>query len=209
MKRLLPILITLLISIQSFSQDTDNALVLESFGIYKNAILNDKGELAADYVDSRTIKYYSDILIKIKTADSIEVNSMGIIDKLTVLSVRHRTPPEEILSFNGRDLFVYAIKSGMVGKNSVMDSSLGEVKVNGDFAKAEFISNGQKTPFYFHFYRENNIWKLDITNIFSLGAISLHKVIENSGETENNFIINILELVSGNKPTHKIWQPII
>lgn len=105
-------------------------------------------------------------------------------------------------------MFIYAIDNGMVGKNSVINITLGNVTTNGDFSKAEVIVNGQKEPFFFHFYREENAWKIDITHLFPLGNMGLEKMIEDSGEEENNFIINILEVLTGKKPTENIWQPI-
>lgn len=209
MRKIILIILIAFISTNSFSQNTDKDLVLESFEIYKNAILNDKGEIAVNQVDSRTIKYYTQILEKIKTADSTEINSMGIIDKLTLLSVRHRASIEDILSFDGRGLFEYAIKEGMVGKNSVINASLAEVVTNGDFAKAEFVVNEQKTSFYFHFYKEENVWKIDITHLFPIGSMSLKQVIKDSGETENDFILNILEALTGKKPSDEIWNSLI
>ena len=65
--------------------------VKECFSRYKSAILNDEGEKAADYVDSRTINYYSKMLEVTKAADSAEVNRLNILDKLMVFTIRHRT----------------------------------------------------------------------------------------------------------------------
>lgn len=209
MKHTIKFLIVFLISINVFSQNSESESVLKSFEKYKNAVLNDKGKIAADYVDSRTMKYYSDVLEKVKTADSTEVSAMGIIEKLTVLSIRHRASKKEIISFNGRSFFEYAITSGIVGKNSVMKSTLGEINTNGNFATAELFINERKTPFYFHFYKEDNIWKMDITNLFSLAVFTLNKTIADSGKSENDFILNILEVMNGKKPTDEIWKPII
>ncbi len=208
MKKIVILTFLIFLSIKSYSQ-SDKELVLKSFENYKNAILTDKGKLAADFVDSRTINYYSTILDKVKTADSLEVDSMGIIDKLTVLTMRHRVAKNDLLNFNGKDLFVYAIDNGMVGKNSVVNAELGNVITNGDFSKAEFVVNGQKTPFFFHFYREDKVWRIDITHLFSLGTMSFKKMIDDSGETENDFITNILEVLTGKKPTENIWKSII
>ncbi len=208
MKKLTILIFLIFLSINSYSQ-SDKELVLKSFENYKNAILADKGKLAAAFVDSRTMNYYSTILDKVKTADSLDVDSMGIIDKLTVLTVRHRTTKKELLNFNGRDLFIYAIDNGMVGKNGVVNAELGDVVTNGDFSKAEFIVNEQKTPFFFHFYREDKVWRINITHLLSLGTMTFEKMIEDSGEKENDFIINILEVLTGKKPTDNIWQPLI
>ena len=208
MRKTITLILLIFISINCYSQ-SDKELVLKSFDNYKNAILTDKGKLAADFVDSRTMNYYSTVLDKVKMADSLEIDTMGIIDKLTVLTMRHRVSKKDLLSFNGKDLFVYAIDNGMVGKNSVVNAELGDVVTNGDFSKAEFVVNGQKTPFFFHFYREDKIWKVDITHLFSLGTMALKKMVEDSGETENDFITNILEVLTGKKPSENIWKPII
>ena len=98
----------------SFGQTSEENLVKNSFDKYKTAILKDKGEEAVQFVDSRTIKYYSDILELVKSADSSKVETLTILDKLMVFSIRHRTSKQNILSFNGKSLLVYAIKSGMV-----------------------------------------------------------------------------------------------
>jgi hypothetical protein len=140
----------------------EEKLVRESFNSYKTSILNDKGEKAVDFVDSKTISYYNEILETTKKADSLTVNSLGILDKLMVISIRYRTSKRDILSFNGKELLIYAIKEGMVGKNSVMNTEIGDVEIDGNFAKGQLISKGQKTPFYFHFYKESNIWKIDL-----------------------------------------------
>ena len=207
MKRIITLLVLILLTVNTYSQ-SEKEYILTSFEAYKNAILTDQGEVASSFVDSRTMNYYSTILKKIKIADSLEVDSMGIIDKLTLLTMRRTVPSSELLDFDGKDLFIYAIDNGMVGKNNIVNAKLGNVTRNGDFAKAEFIVNGQKTPFFFHFYKEDNQWKIDITHLFSLGTVSLKKMIEDSGKTENDFILIILEALTGKKTSSSIWEPI-
>lgn len=83
----------------------------------------------------------------------MKLNSLGLLDKLMVFTIRHRASKEDILSFDGKRLLIYAIREGMVGKNSVVNNSIGEVEIDGDFAKGQFMTSGQKTPYYFHFYK--------------------------------------------------------
>ena len=122
--------------------------------------------------------------------------------------MRHRIAKKDLLSFSGKDLFIYAIDNGMIGKSSVVNATLGDVVTEGDFSKAVFIVSGQETPFFFHFYRENSVWKIDITHLFSLGTMGFKKMVEDSGEEENDFILNILETLTGKRPTAAIWEPI-
>ena len=208
-KNVLNFIILSLITISyCYGQTDTKELVRESFNKYKNAILSDKGEDAVNYVDSRTIAYYAKILETSKRADSITVSELGPLDKLMVLSIRHRTSKKDILSFDGKALLIYAIKEGMVGKNSVMNSSIGDVEIDGNFAKGQFITNGQKAPFHFHFYNENNQWKVDLTSVFPIGRIAFQKMIDDSGQDENQYFLMILEMITGKKARNKIWQPL-
>ena len=189
-------------------QKSEEKLVVKTFENYKNAILNDKGEDAVRFVDSRTIKYYSEMLELVKTADSTKIETLSILDKLMVFTIRHRTSKEDILKFNGKSLLIYAIESGMVGKNSVANNSIGEVAINKDFAKGQLISNGQKTPIYFHFYKENKQWKVDLTSIFPISMVAFEQMANESGMGENEYLFLLLEMISGEKPESKIFRPI-
>ncbi|MBK7681877.1 MAG: hypothetical protein IPJ26_05070 [Bacteroidetes bacterium] len=205
--KIIGILFLLLTGELTYGQKSEEKLVKKSFDNYKTSILNDKGEKAVKYVDSRTIKFYSDILELVKTADSTKVETLSILDKLMVFSIRHRTSKKDILSFDGKSLLVYAIKSGMVGKNSVANNSIGEVIIESDFAKGQFVANGQKAPFYLHFYKEEGQWKIDLTSLFPVSIIAFKKMADESGENQNDYLFSLLEMITGKKPGTEIWQP--
>jgi hypothetical protein len=207
MKQAASALLLLLSSLYTFGQKSEVKDVKASFDNYKQAILNDRGEEAVQYVDSRTITYYGDVLETVKHADSATVNGLGLMDKVMVFSVRHRATKDDIKSFDGKSLLVYAIKSGMVGKNSVVNSSIGDVTIEGTFAKGQYVSNGQKAPFNFNFYKEDNTWKVDLTSIFPTTNMVFRKLVEDSGQTENDFLFSILENITGKRPGDEIWIP--
>jgi hypothetical protein len=206
--KILGVLFTLLTGQLTYGQKSEEKLVKKLFDNYKSAILNDKGEEAVNYVDSKTIKYYSDILELVKTADSAKVETLSILDKLMVFTIRHKTSKNDILSFDGKSLLVFAIKNGIAGKNSGANNSIGEVIIEGAFAKGQFIDNGQKAPFYFHFYKEEGQWKIDLTSLFPVSAMAFKKMADESGENQNDFLFSLLEMITGKKPSAEIWQPI-
>lgn len=206
--RLIGIVFLLCIVQFAYGQKSVEKQVKKAFDNYKKEILNDRGEEAAKYVDSRTIKYYGDMLDLVKTADSAKVETLSTLDKLMVLSIRHRTPKEDILSFDGKSLLVYAINNGMVGKNSVVNNTIGNVTIEDNFAKGQFLFNKQITPFYFHFYNEQGQWKIDLTSLFPVSAMAFDKMIEESGENQNDFLLSLLEMLTGRKPDAEIWKPI-
>lgn len=208
MKHTLLILTFFLTWTLSFGQKNEEKLVRQSFDNYKSAILNDKGEEAVKLVDSRTIKYYSDILVLVKTADSTKVETLSIFDKLMIFTIRHIASKEDILSFDAKSLLVYAIENGLVGKNSVADNSIGDVTIDKLFAKGQLVSNGEKTPIDFHFYKEENQWKIDLTPLFEVSTDAFKEMAVGSGQNENNYLFFLLKVLTGNQPSRDIWKPI-
>jgi hypothetical protein len=200
-------LLVLLTPMLTIAQQTEEKKVKKTFEDYKSAILNDKGDEAVKQVDTKTISYYGDILEKVKTADSLKVDRLSLMDKLIVLVIRHRISKEEIMTTNGKQLLVTAIKMGMVGKSSVINNEVGLVKVNGNFASGELLVRGQKTPLAFEFHKENGIWKLDLTAIFPAGEAAFHQMVKQSGEPENEYLLSLIELTTGKEPKAEVWVP--
>ncbi len=201
-------LILLLVPMLTIAQQTEEQNVKKTFEDYKSAILNDKGEQAVEQVDTKTITYYGDILEKVKTADSLQIDKFSLMDKLMILVIRHRISKEEIMTTNGKQLLVTAIKMGMVGKSSVINNEVGVVKVNGQFASGELLVRGQKTPLAFEFHKENGAWKLDLTAIFPAGEAAFRQMVKQSGEPENEYLLSLIELTTGKEPGQEVWVPV-
>ena len=120
-----------------------------------------------------------------------------------------RAKKNEIVEMKDADAFLFAIKNGMVGKNGVVDASIGQVIVDTTFAKGKLISAGKESSIYFNFYKEAGIWKLDLTALFLLSNQALKKMIEATGKSENDLLIEILESLTGKKVGSDIWKPIM
>ena len=193
---------------QTNAQTAEKELVRKTFENYKAAILNDNAKEAFKNIDSRTEKYYTEILDEVKNADSIKINSMSLIDKVTILSVRSKAKKSEILAMQGSQLFLYAIENGMVGKNSVSNNGIGEITINNNFAKGKLKVNGKEVPFYFHFYNEQGQWKLDLTSLFPASNMAFKAMVKESELEENEYLFSLLEIMNGSKPSSSIWEPL-
>ena len=208
MKNIVSLLIVLLLAIGTRAQSQDEATMKKVFEDYKSAILNDKADAALDAIDTKTKNYYAAILSQVKKADSTSIAAMSMVDKITVLGIRARANREEILSMQGYDAFLFAIKKGMVGKNSVSNNALGAITINKDFASAEMMSRGKSLPPSYHFYRETDGWKLNLTELFALGNASLKQMIDNSGKSENEYLLEILSLLTNKEQGYHLWKPV-
>jgi hypothetical protein len=199
--------ISVLISPGAFSQKKEEKLVRKTFDQYKKAILNQDGEEALKYLDGNTLQYYSDVLGYVRNADSLQLSKLSILDKVMVLIIRHNTPRETLLSFDGRSLLKYAVDQGMIGDN-VNSAEIGEIIIEENFAKGEVLSNGKGSSIYFHFYKENDQWKIDLTSIFDLTNMAFGGIIAQSGLEENVYLMQLLELMTGRAPDETIWKPV-
>jgi len=190
------------------AQNIEKKLVQITFEKYKEYILNDNGVEAINYLDSRTKKYYNDILKDVISADSNRIEKLSLMDKMMVLIIRQRVSKEEILSMNGEKLLIYAINNGMVGKNRASKNGLRKIYVNKNFAKAEMEASDKKNPIYFHFYKEDGIWKIDLTALFNISNQAMKMVVEQSNQSENEYLLYLIELVSKKAIIETIWQPL-
>jgi len=188
------------------SGQNDEELVGQSFEAYKSAILNDKGEQAVKYVDSLTIAYYSKLLEIVKYGDSITVDALPILGKIIVLTVRAQVAKNKIISLDGKGLFVFAIKNGMISKSSVSTLTVGDVAVDSGFAKMQIVHNGKVSPLYLYFHKEQNQWKVDLTSLFPSFSPIMKKQVSESGKTENDFCIWTIESTTGIKTGPEIWK---
>ncbi len=193
----------------SFSQTSEDTLVRAAFERYRSNLLNDRGIEAVKDVDSKTIQYYTDLLELTKTADSTKIETLSIIDKMSVLLMRLKIPKQELLSFTGRDLFIYSVDHGMVGKGGVSRSTIGKITIDGDFAVAQLEGKAAPSQIHFEFHKENEEWKLDLTSIFPMAIIVFDKLIADSGKSENEFLLLILEAAAGKKVTPETWRPLL
>lgn len=49
---------------------------------------------------------------------------------------------------------------------------------------------------------------MDLTSIFTAGLDAFRKMQEESGMEENKYLLMLIEMVSGQKPGHGIWEKI-
>jgi hypothetical protein len=192
----------------TYAQSRDETAIRKVFDDYKYAILNDSALMALKTIDAKTKQYYVDILDKVKRADSSTVANISLVDRLTILGLRARATKDEVLAMRGTDAFLFAIKKGMVGKSSVSGNTLGDVTIEQNFAKGELVTHGKKTPLFFHFYKESDGWKFNLTDLFDVSNMALKQILKDTNKSENERLLEILSALTGREIGSEIWEPI-
>lgn len=185
----------------------DQKGVRDCFTSYRDAILNQRGSEAVEKVNQATLDYYERVRGLALSAPEQEVRNLSTIDKMMVLLLRHRLPLDLLRGMNGRELFSYGVNRGWIGKEDVMEAELGTIRVSGEQASAVYIKGGQRTPLKYQFTKEGGQWKIDLTTIMPAVNQALKQLIQQQGVSEEEFLFDILEAISGEKVSPQIWQP--
>ena len=199
-------LIIILLFFQSFflyAQEQEIELINLSFKKYKTNISDNRNPEAITYINSKTIKYYDYLLSTVKNADSVKISALNLFDKYAVIACKYNTPKDKILNFNNKSFLL-----GAVGNLSLKNGELGNVKIDGNSAVADFVMIKKDLTVPIYFEKENDIWKLNFLPFFKLGEKVLKEEAENYDLTENEFVLFLIKKGNYNAPKNNIWKPI-
>lgn len=199
--------VVLALLLPSAARAQDEELVRRAFAAYKTAILQQDGESAVALVNKATLEYYAHMMDMALEAPEPDVRRLTPVNKIMVLSLRHRVPIGDLRSMTPERLVTYAVDEGWIGKNSVIDSEIGDVQVFNTDASADYIKGGDPTPLKYRFSKENGDWKIDLTALMPMADQAMSTMIKERGFDEDAFIVSVLESVSGMKVSPSLWQP--
>lgn len=193
------------VSIQRSQSEAD--LVRGTFLAYKEAILQQQGRSAVSLVNRATLQYYARMKLLALEGQEKEVRLLSPMNKIMVLSLRHRLAVGDLGKMTPEEVFAYAVNQGWIGKSSVLDSDIGQVQVFGRDASAEYVKSGKPTPLKYRFTKEEGKWRIDLTALMPVADQAMRMLIQKQGFDEDTFIISLIESVSGRKVLPSIWQP--
>ena len=189
--------------------NNEKALVEKCFSSYKTSILNEKGSEAVNFVTQGTIDQYSEFIDWCKHYDKAQIEGLSLMNRFMVILIKHRAPKEKILSSDGKELFIYAVNQGWVGKDGVMKADIADVSITADRATAGLLVNGVKAPFSYHFIKEGGEWRLNLVKVMQDSNVLIKKMLKLQNMSENEFIFTSAESVSGKKVQDSVWEPMV
>lgn len=208
MRHYLTFAICLLLILPALAQKKAEKGVKKCFESYREAILNENGTEAYQWIDQNTIDFYSKTLELAISGDSATIDGLAFMDKFLALTARHRVPNEQLLQMDKKSFFVYAVDEGMIGKESVQELQLTTVTVDGKQAEGKFNARGNPAPFGFTFNKMGKQWGIDLTSIFEITSKAILMIYEGETSDSNEIIFKLLTFVTGEEPGPEIWQPL-
>ncbi len=175
---------------------------------YRQAVIDQDGTAAVACVDLNTIQYYDQIIRLACYADSVQLDSLNIIDKTTVFRLKAVVDGPILCKMEGRDLLAYSIDEGMIGKNSVLRSDIGRVKFQDSIVRARVVTMGIPLPIQYEFHHESKGWKVNICSILPFANGFLSKDAARDGISENQYVLDMISYTVDQPYANALWQPI-
>jgi hypothetical protein len=182
--------------------------IRQTFLSYKAAILQRQGQSALSCVNRSTLQHYARMKALALEGQEKEIRQLTPLNKLIVLLIRHRVPVDDLRGMTSEELFIHGVNQGWIGKDSILDSDIGQLQVFGNDASAEYVMRGNPTQLKFRFTKEDGKWRIDLTALMSMADHAMSMMIKEEGLEEDTLIISVIELVSGKKAPPTIWQPL-
>jgi hypothetical protein len=195
------------LALSAQGSQSEGELIRQAFLTYKAAILQQQGQSAVPLVNRATLQYYARMKALALEGQEKEVRQLTPVNKAIVLLLRHRIPVGDLRGMTPEEVIIHAVNQGWIGKNSVLDSDIGQLQVFGNDASAEYVKSGKPTPLKYRFTKEDGKWKIYLTALTPLADQAMSMLIKKEGLDEDTFIIGIIESVSGKKVLPTIWQP--
>jgi hypothetical protein len=167
---------------------------------YVDAVARGDGEAAARLVTRGTRGYYARMRDMAVSAPEAEVRAMPLMERFSILMMRHFIPPDDLRALTGDAVFAYTIAHGWLGEEGARMPPE-PLEVYGEGGRAVIRAGDSDLPFV----REDGAWRWDMLAVIQAAGASL---APEPGMTEDEFVIAVLEGSSGRKVPPTIWQPL-
>ena len=190
------------------SSKSDAELITEVFQNYTTAIKTNKGMLAAEYLDQKTLDWFDKLLDMSLNARKSALQKSNILSKVTVLSIRQEHSKKEIKAMNNKAVFAFALDKDLYHQDSTKQFTIANLKIENSRAVAAVRMNGKEVPGkYIKFLKDHDGWKLNFAAMINiLNDQATGRLVENI-PNENKKAINIVRKNSKKSIKRNIWTP--
>lgn len=182
--------------------------VKESFLTYKTAVLEADGETAAMVVTQSSRDYFRSLADQALTLDRAGLHEIHLTDRLYAMLFRHNLDRARLQQMSGGEAVSYAVDQGWIGRNGASQLRLGHYEIEGDHASGTILRpDGLKSSFKMEFVKEGGRWLLDLVALMDLTRTAFEFAVQQSGLSEDEFVLLMVEQGTGRKPGPEIWSP--
>ncbi|MGW0159287.1 hypothetical protein ACWDUN_08170 [Mycobacterium sp. NPDC003323] len=190
---------------QAVDPAADAEAVKSVFEQYRVEAGAQNGAAVPALISLATIEHYDTVVNLARTAGPAEVAQAGVMDRLMIARMRVETPPD-FDTMDGAGLLSYGVNEGMIDAAALEGNTLGEVRIEGDRAYAPMLVEGEPAGADWEFVRTPAGWTFDLAAGFPLINEALSQVATDGGMTEDEFIFQAVEMVTGTPVDASVWE---
>jgi hypothetical protein len=181
----------------------DDDAIRRVFARYRAAIEERDGERAAGLLDRETVDFYDRMHKAALDMPGDEVRARPLIERLTIVAMRAGRSRAQLTAMTTREVLAAAIVQGS-GKETVQGVELADIVVDGERASATPRKGGLALPLRFHFRREADGWRFDLTQL--LAGVDQMLKAQLKGMSEDDLIRAYVASVGG-VVDETMWEP--
>jgi hypothetical protein len=181
--------------------------VREVFANYQRAVGESRDD-AGSMVSRATAEMFVRWRDAALRADRVTLRQRPIHEQFGVLRLRAEFPAERLENMSGEQLVTVGIQNGWVDKDSTAAMQLGEIRVAGHAASSEVERNGQPTGVQFSFVKEDDGWKIDLSQSMAAGEVAIQSVLGRFDGSQEQRLVSLLGETTGKNVDDGIWQPL-
>jgi ketosteroid isomerase-like protein len=181
----------------------DDAAIRRVFASYRAAIERADGARAAALLDRDTVGFYDRMHKAALDMPGDEVRARPLIERLTIVAMRAGRSRAQLTAMTTHEVLAAAIVQGS-GTATVQGVELADIVVDGDRASATPRKGGLALPLRFHFRREPEGWRFDLTQL--LAGVDQMLKAQLKGMTEDDLIRAYVASVGG-VVDETMWEP--
>lgn len=212
-RSLIPFVVVILlctIASVSYGDDgNDQEAARMAFLSYRKAILASDGKAAVPILSQETIDYYGRMLQLALHGSKESVRRESISNKLLIFMLRSLVPLDSLRMMSPRDVVIYAVDQGWIGKNSVAQIYPGPITVTENVAIMRPIIRGRQSRQEFRFVKEDGSWKFDLLPILRSSNLAMLMLAKKMGLSEDEFLSQLFESTVGQKLSEDLWEPLL
>jgi hypothetical protein len=181
----------------------DDDAIRRVFASYRTAIERADGDRAAALLDQETVGFYDRMHKAALDMPGDEVRARPLIERLTIVAMRAGKSRAQLAAMTAREVLAAAIVQGS-GKETVQGVELADIVVDGERASATPRKGGLALPLRFHFRREADGWRFDLTQL--LAGVDQMLKAQLKGMSEDDLIRAYVASVGG-VVDETMWEP--
>lgn len=203
MQKIIIIVLVLICIISCSTKVNDIDLCFQG---YKKAVLAEDGKSAYNYLDTNTKNYYAEMLSEARNCKAWDLDDKSVLDQLMIVTLRQRLTKENLNTFDSKQLIIWAVNNGMIGKKSVAEIEIKNIIQDGTQAYARLYIKGLHHPLMMQYFnKEDQQWKIDLTSIFYFTERRLLK-LSSKYKYRRQFIYDIVGTRTAEPVNPRIWN---